>query len=178
MVTALSFPRECVVAEKWGCKSRDAQGYFINPRVGEWVQQSGASCTHSVCTIVTYMQKRCASREDREIPWEELPSGDTYCSLLLVEDRSLTQNEIEKNESRHSQSSLLWITSHQIEPVPIRDVKTEKGTEESGLKQTVVWKNQTSFLPSHLPCAALGHARRWNKACWARTCTEAFPGLN
>lgn len=67
--------------------------------------------------------------------------------------------EIEKTESRHSQSSSLWIMSHQLELVPRRDVKTEKGTEESGLKQTVVWKHQTSLLASHLACAALGHAR-------------------
>lgn len=45
------------------------------------------------CTIISYRQKRCASREDREIPWEELPSGDAYCSPLLVEDRSLQQND-------------------------------------------------------------------------------------
>lgn len=47
--------------------------------------------------------------------------------------------------------------SHQLELVPRRDVKAEKGTEESGLKQTVVWKYQTMFLLSHLACAALGH---------------------
>lgn len=68
--------------------------------------------------------------------------------------------EIEKNKSRHSLSSSLWIMSHQLNLVPRRDVKAEKGTEECGLKQTVVWKHQTRFLPSHLICAALGHAVR------------------
>lgn len=82
MVTALSFPRESTAAEKSGCKSRDAQGCSGNPRTEELVQQSGASCSHTVCTIVSCRQKRCPSREDREIPWEELPSGDAYCSVL------------------------------------------------------------------------------------------------
>lgn len=66
--------------------------------------------------------------------------------------------EIEKNESRHLRSSSLWIMSHQLGLVPRRDIKAERGTEERGLKQTVVWKHQTRFLPSHPACATLGHA--------------------